>query len=176
MIPSPACTLPTSRRLGFSLLVALTAAITLVGCKPMVSTGVIVDSIRTEMLKQKLAVASIDCPEQREAKAGDTFECTATPQIGGKVYVQVTQTNDTGLMDWKVTRSEGLFDLDKAEAVIVAGVLEKGVEVAVDCGTGWVIADVGQTLECSVSTAAGEKRTAVITIDAADGSMSWRVR
>ena len=165
--------MPTPSR---SLPLALSFALVLGGCTKHVDIDVVRESIRTEMAKQRLPAATITCPAKREVRAGDQFDCTVIPEIGGKVHVQVTQTNDQGLMDWKVTRSEGVYDMDQGEAVIARDWLAPGVTPVVHCGDGWIVADVGDSIDCTATDPDGTKHAVVFTIKDAGGGMSWSVR
>ena len=46
----------------------------------------------------------VDCPDDIEAKKGDTFECEATAPGGIKQTVEATQVDDDGGVDWKLVR------------------------------------------------------------------------
>ena len=45
----------------------------------------------------------VDCPDDVEAKKGDTFECRATGE-GESARVSVTQQDDEGNIRWKLVR------------------------------------------------------------------------
>jgi hypothetical protein len=93
-------------RFPISLTVALVAgAAALGGCG---TTTIDTDKAETEIEKgiekQTQVKATVACPDDIEAKAKDTFECTATPEGGGgeKATVAVTQTDDEGNITWEL--------------------------------------------------------------------------
>jgi hypothetical protein len=51
-----------------------------------------------------IAIASVDCPGEVEAKRGRTFRCTATTTRDERVVVNVTQNDGKGDVTWKVAR------------------------------------------------------------------------
>jgi len=47
-------------------------------------------------------ITSVDCPPDIEAKAGETFECTAEEGSGATFTIRVTQRDDAGNVDWEI--------------------------------------------------------------------------
>ena len=126
-----------------------------------------------------LPIASVACPtESRAAKAGDTFECVATPKDGGKLTVKVTQDDDKGNIKWEVVKSEGLLDLTAAEKAIVSGLKEQAsVDATVSCGGGkFRAAKAGETFECQAKIVDKNDATIVVTMKDATGNISWEVK
>ncbi len=52
-----------------------------------------------------LAIASVSCPDDVEAKRGDTFRCLAVARNGDRASVLVTQRDDEGTVSWRVVRT-----------------------------------------------------------------------
>jgi Domain of unknown function (DUF4333) len=153
-------------------------AIAFTGCTKTLSLEATKTSIQEGLAKQlELEIASIACPaESRPLEAGDSFECTATLGEGATVVVKVAQTDDQGNIQWEVTKSQGLFNMRKAEAEVAQGLLaQASVETTVTCGAAWRTGKVGDTFDCSVETADGQTSTAVITVKDLAGSISWAV-
>ena len=48
---------------------------------------------------------TVDCPDDEPAKAGATFQCTATSAAGKTLTIEVTQTDDRGNVTWKATNA-----------------------------------------------------------------------
>jgi hypothetical protein len=48
---------------------------------------------------------TVDCPDDEPAKAGATFQCTATSAAGKTLTIEVTQTDDQGNVTWKATNA-----------------------------------------------------------------------
>src|SRR5579864_6397819 len=101
----------------------LVMALALVGCGVTLDMDAIGKSVTSGIASQLgLEITSVDCPkETRQAKAGDTFECTAIPKEGGKLTIKVTQKDDKGNVDWEVAKAEGLINLQATEANIAKG-------------------------------------------------------
>ena len=125
-----------------------------------------------------LQIASVTCPtESRAAKAGDTFECVATPKDGGKLTVKVTQEDDKGNVKWEVVKSEGLIDLALTENALVGGLKEQaGVDATVSCGGKYRPAKPGETFECQAKIPERDDATIVVTMKDLEGNISWAVK
>ena len=89
-------------------LLAVAAAVVVAGsCTPTLDTeglegdlaGQLEDELRTE-------IAEVRCPEDVEAKAGDTFDCTAEEGSGATFVVRVVQQNDQGDVEWSIVDAE----------------------------------------------------------------------
>jgi hypothetical protein len=50
-----------------------------------------------------VAVTSVNCPNNRPLKTGDTFDCTATTADGATLTITVTQTDDQGNVHWAIS-------------------------------------------------------------------------
>ncbi len=136
-------------------------------------------SIRENLLAQlELPVASVECPqESRIAKAGDTFLCTVTPLVGGRLTVTVTQRDDQGNVTWEVTKTEGLLDLRKLATSVSEGLKAQiGLEAAVDCAGRWRASTPGDTFDCQATTGDGQSIVIGVTISDTEGNVSWRTR
>jgi hypothetical protein len=154
--------------------VALAAA----GCSSSLDMGALNQSISTGINQQlALPIASVTCPtEPRPLQAGDKFDCVATPQAGGKLTVTVTQKDAAGNVAWEVSKTEGLLDLDKVEASVVAGLKAQAqVDATVDCGERWKAAKPGEVFECQATVSDGRKATVKVTTKDTEGNIDWSV-
>jgi len=138
----------------------------------------VVKSIR-EGLAEQLAVSvqKVDCPEAREMKAGDVFDCSARVEDVGRLTVAVTQKDGHGNVTWKVTKTAGLLDLAHLEQEIREGLAahSQGAEVKVSCGGLYRGIQVGKTFECRAEDSTGEKVRIKVLIEDADGNVHWSV-
>ena len=136
----------------------------------------VVKSIR-EGLAEQLAVSvqNVDCPEARETKAGDVFDCIARVEDVGHLTVAVTQKDVHGNVTWKVTKTAGLLDLAHLEEEIRQGLAahSEGAEVKVSCGGLYRGIQVGKTFECRAEDSTGEKVRIKVLIEDADGNVHW---
>jgi hypothetical protein len=150
----------------------------LAGCSTSLDMAALNQSISTGINQQlALPIASVTCPtEPRALQAGDTFECVATPQAGGKLTITVTQKDAAGNVAWEVTKTEGLLDLDKVEAAVAAGLKAQAqVDATVDCGDRWKAAKPGEVFQCQASVADGRKATVKVTTKDTEGNIDWSV-
>ena len=93
-------------RIGLLLLLVALAA----GCSRVLDTPSVEAEIKDQLELQLSGVTvEIECPEDIEAKAGESFECTATSEENNKAKIVVTQTDDDGSIDFRV---EELVDED----------------------------------------------------------------
>ncbi len=164
-----------SRRGARSLLLPA-VLIALGACGVKVDIAGVEKSIQDGVVQQLgLAMKSVTCPSaSRAAKAGDTFECTGQPEIGGSLSVQVTQKDDQGNIEWKVLQSTGLFDMKAAEAAVAKGLADQlGAEVKLSCGERWRLGGEGDTFVCEGEDADGAIPPVTITVKDAEGNIGW---
>jgi hypothetical protein len=132
------------------------------------------DGINTQL---QLPIATVTCPAgDRAMKAGDKFDCTATPKEGGRLTVTVTQKDDAGNVSWEVTKTEGLLDLHKIEASVKEGLkAQANIDATVACEGRWKVVKVGEVFQCQATS--GE-HTATVEVTTADreGNISWKVQ
>jgi hypothetical protein len=148
----------------------------LAGCSTKLDMAAIDKSVKEGLSSQlSLPIASVACPQEpMVAKAGATFECTATPEVGGKLTIKVTEKDDAGNIAWEVTKTEGLLDLQKVEQAVAAGIAEQtGAESTVSCGGRWRAAQAGDSFDCQATAADGATSTVTVTSKDADGNIDW---
>jgi len=167
---------PRSRVCSRSVPATLLALVVLGACGISLDIAGVEKSVQDGIAQQlDLAMSSVTCPsESRAAKAGDTFECTGKPEIGGSISVQVTQKDDLGNIEWKVLKSTGLFDMRETEAAVERGLADQvEAEVEISCGDRWRVGEVGDTFECEGKDADGPIPPVTITVKDAEGNISW---
>ena len=166
-----------ARARGLALTAILGATTTLAGCERMLDITKVEAAIKSGLTEQlEMPFASVTCPESRAMKAGDVFECKAVAETGGDLTVQVTQNDDTGAINWKLTNGEKVLSLTKLEEQIKDGLARQlNVDAAVACGGKMRVAKAGQTLECT-ATAGAESRKVLVTMDDDKGNVSWVVK
>jgi hypothetical protein len=121
-----------------------------------------------------LTIASVTCPDTREVKANDTFECIVAPQGGGRLTVKVTQKDDKGNVNWEVVKTEGLLDLAGLETQIKTGLKEQaGIDATVACGGKFRATEPGKSFECTATDAQGAKVQVSVAMKDAEGNVSW---
>ena len=59
-------------------------------------------TITSGLQEQAQVTAAVSCPDDRPIKAGDVFQCQAVTEDGATLTIQVTQTDDTGHVNWQV--------------------------------------------------------------------------
>ena len=123
-----------------------------------------------------LAFSSVTCPETREMKTGDVFECKAVAETGGDLTVQVTQSDDQGKVNWKLVNGEKVLSLTAVEEQVKDGIAKQlKVDASIDCGGKRRVSVPGQTFECT-ATAGAESRKVVVTMDDAQGNVTWTLK
>jgi len=162
--------------LPFSYLLSIaTATLVATGCTRSLDMAALNRSISDGINGQlQLPIATVSCPPgDRPMKAGDRFDCTATPKEGGRLTVTVTQKD--GNVSWEVTRTEGLLDLDKVEVAVKAGLkAQTNVDATVACEGRWKAAKVGEVFQCQ-ATSGDHKATVEVTTKDVEGNFSWKV-
>jgi hypothetical protein len=159
-------------------LAALTAAVSvLAACEGGLDMAGAEAAIQTGLAEQlEMPIAFVSCPEERELKSGDVFECTATAETGGDLTIQVTQVDDAGNIEWELTNGDEVLLLSLLEESIVAGLADQlDVEATVDCGGKMRVSVPGQTFEC-MATAGTSSSAVVVTINDKEGNVSWALK
>jgi hypothetical protein len=165
----------SSRPLSYLLLLAAMTLAT--ACTRSLDMAALDRSISEGINAQlQLPIATISCPAgDRALKAGDKFDCTATPKEGGRLTVTVTQNDDAGKVSWEVTKTEGLLDLDKVEVAVKEGLkTQTNVDATVACEGRWKAAKVGEVFQCQ-ATSGEHKATVEVTTRDVDGNISWKI-
>ena len=147
------------------------------GCEHLLDMERVQTAIKGGLAEQlQMPFASVTCPESRAMKAGDVFMCTAVAETGGDLRIQVTQTDGSGAINWKVTNGDKVLSLTKLEAQIKEGLVRQlNVDAVVACGGTMRVAKAGQTLECT-ATAGAESRKVLVTMDDDKGNVTWVVK
>ncbi|MFN8186210.1 MAG: DUF4333 domain-containing protein [Gaiellales bacterium] len=112
------------------------------------------------------APASVDCPKDVEAKAGDVFSCTVTGSDGSTAEIEVTQKNDEG-------------NVDVAGNLLKTQQLEQAIKdqlgaTEVSCPE-IVAVEAGKTVDCDAA-AGSDKATIVVTIENDNGDVTFQRR
>lgn len=61
--------------------------------------GSLKDQLETQL---EVTGLTVECPDDIEAEAGDTFRCTVTGTDGSEATIAVTQTDDQGNLTWEI--------------------------------------------------------------------------
>lgn len=158
-----------------TLLALPIAALALAGCTSQLNMESVKKAVSDGINAQlALPIDAVSCPPERAQKAGDVFECVATPVGGGRLTVSVTQDDAAGNVTWKVVKTEGLLDLKTVEESIVTGLKEKAqVDATASCGGRWKPAKAGDTFDCVAKTTSGEEVGILVSATDDEGNISW---
>jgi hypothetical protein len=126
------------------------SAVAVVGCTKNLEMDGVKTAIRDLVTKQIGAtVKSVTCPEKREMKAGDTFDCQVAIDHG-TTNVQVTQTDANGSISMKTT--DIVLKIAELEKQVGASFKQNsGVDVAVDCGPRFRAVKPRDTFDCKAT-------------------------
>lgn len=63
-------------------------------------------AIRAGITRQTgVKIDAVRCPDEVEARKGDTFRCVARASNGQRARVEVTQRDDEGAVSWRLVRA-----------------------------------------------------------------------
>ena len=63
-------------------------------------------AIRSGVTRQTgVKIDTVRCPDEVEARRGDTFNCVARASNGQRARVEVTQRDDEGGVSWRLVRA-----------------------------------------------------------------------
>lgn len=111
-----------------------------------------VKALVSELITKQVgaSVKSVTCPEERETKAGDSFECTAEIDHG-KIPVTVTQKDGDGTVSAELKRA--ILKVGELEKLIAGNIKEStGDDATVDCGPKFRPSTPNETFDCTAST------------------------
>jgi Domain of unknown function (DUF4333) len=86
--------------------VALAAGI-VAGCSstPVLDNDRLQQVIEQGLQDQVQVTATVTCPDNQPIQQGNVFNCQAVTSEGTNLTIQVTQTDDTGHVNWQVVSS-----------------------------------------------------------------------
>ncbi len=160
-----------------TLVLCLGATLALTGCTRRLDMEKLKTVLKDGFTAQTgVALKDVSCPESRDIKAGDSFDCKATTAGGATATLKVSQSDDQGNVKWEVSASEGLLDLGKLASTIQAGLKEQaGVEAQVDCGGKFREAEAGKSFDCKATDAGGAAHTVTVTVKDKAGNVDWKL-
>jgi len=154
-------------------------ALALTGCGTKLDMSAISKSISDGLTTQMgLTNPAVTCPtESRAAKTGDTFDCDVKPSEGGHIVVTVTQKDDKGGIEWKMTKLEGFLTVKAVEDSIAKGLKEQAnADATVSCGDKKIrVSKAGDTFDCKATTADGTAHTVKVTVKDTEGNVTWSI-
>jgi Domain of unknown function (DUF4333) len=78
-------------------------AIAATACSKTLDTEGLEVELKSQIEEQtEGTITSVDCPADVEAKAGESFECSAEEGSGATFTIRVTQRDGEGNVDWEV--------------------------------------------------------------------------
>ena len=119
----------------------------------------------------ELEVAGVECPESRELRADDAFECVVTTGGGATIVVDILQLEDSEF-SFSYPETHGLLFRERLAADIQAGLLAQGLHAQVDCGSGYDDTAPGESFECEAQ-GAQQSVTVVVTVQDREGRVGW---
>ena len=92
-------------RVSLATGLALLAAGVLACGQAKLDTGKAEAAIKAGITRQTgVKINSVKCPEDVEAREGETFRCVARASNGQRAQVEVTQRDDEGSVSWRLVR------------------------------------------------------------------------
>ncbi|MEM1032368.1 MAG: DUF4333 domain-containing protein [Myxococcota bacterium] len=153
-------------------LLCLLAAATLPGCKQKLDMQKIESRVEKMIEDQTEArVDKVRCPEKREVKKDDEFECDVDFKGGGEAEVQIEQDGEGGVE----MKLEPIVVMRKLAGKIEDSLADKGLKGEVSCeGDDVRHAEEGDAFECDVATPEGKKVVVIDILD--DDKWKWRIK
>ena len=141
----------------------LLSVLLLAACGKQIDPDKVAESITKGLAEKKLTAKNVSCPSGKKAKAGDTFQCTATDDAGTSLTIDVTQQDDQGTVQWKL---DGQI-LDTATVVADAKGKIPGADIT--CARKAVVIKGDGNYECAIKGVPQTK----LTIKVQGGSVAW---
>jgi hypothetical protein len=132
------------------------------------------ESAITDECKAKgITLKSVDCPADRKAKKGDTFDCKGETEDGDKVVFHVTQSDGGGNIEWKLDGQ--ILNQAKVGDSLEKAIDEKAhVKADVKCPEKTIILLQGKSFKCDATV---DDKTKKVEITLGEGdSYSWKVQ
>ena len=150
----------------------LVSVLALAGCGPHELDMQKVKDLISNMIKTQVGatVKAVTCPDKREIKAGDSFECQAEIEYG-KVPVTVTQKDAAGSINAELKYV--ILPAADVEKGIAANIKQNsGIDAKVDCGPRYRPSTPNDTFDCTAKAGA-ESLTVKVTVKDAKGNITW---
>lgn len=140
---------------GRLVLVEAGVGLALAGCTKHLDMPKISEMLKDRVQKDTGAtVKSVDCPKEREAKAGDSFDCKVTIE-GGPVVVSLKQTDDQGNLETTQFKPM-ILAVGNIEKQIQDSMKEHArVTAKIDCGVKFRPSTPGERFECTATADGG---------------------
>jgi hypothetical protein len=144
---------------GSGIALALAALMT-TGCTKTLKKESVEGVIKSAYEKNGLKLKSVSCPAGKEVKQGDTFDCTAEIEGGGKATIGVTQKDAKGTLDFNAA---GVYLSEASIAAIVTK--NAGAPATAKCSTPQVLLRKGEKYVCEVSVGDQKGKLTYTTMD-----------
>ena len=160
-----------------ALALCLGATVAMAACTRKLDMDKLKNELKSGLTSQLgVQIKDVTCPESREIKPADSFECKASGQAGAAIALKVTQNDDQGNVKWEVSASEGLLDLKALESQIGAGLHEQeGLQVTVDCGGKYRETEPAKAFDCKATDTEGSPATVTVTMKDKSGAVDWKL-
>jgi hypothetical protein len=168
-----------TRRISIIRIGVLILAGSVASCTKTLSVSDLQKTISEGLTAQMgLKIASVSCPGDRPFKANDVFDCSATPEGGGKLTIKVTQKDAAGNINWELANAEGLLSVEKLQVQIKEGLMTQAkIDATVSCGAGkFRVSKPGDVFDCLATDPAGKTATVTVTIKDTDGNVNWKLK
>jgi hypothetical protein len=130
------------------------------GCTKTLKKESVEGVIKAQYDKAGLKLKSVSCPANKEAKAGDSFDCTGELEGGGKATITVKQKDAKGTLEFNAA---GLY---LSEAAITAGLTKQaGAPATAKCPTKQIMLKKGEKFTCDVTIGADKGKVTYTTAD-----------
>lgn len=155
----------------------MASSLALFGCTQTLNLDAVRAAVEEGLeLQLGVPIVAVTCPEGREVKADDSFDCTAAGEHEGQVVVKVTQANDHSNVKWEIVRSSGYLNLNELAEQITQDIEERtNTGVTVICGGHYREAVRDATFECTVTDLEGTALPVIVTVVDTQGTLDWRV-
>lgn len=160
--------------LGAGLLVVATACsgnISAEITRPL-NTSDVEAQITEDLAQNREVEVTVVCPEDVEAEADGLFTCTATDSDGNSLEIRVTQTDDSGHVDYNLA----MLNLALIETQVASQVTQEvGVSVTLECPRILVSSEKGSSVDCRATDAKNGTGIVRVTTKDDQGHLDWEL-
>lgn len=131
-------------------------------------------AVAYQILRTAHAPALVRCPGGLPTRAGYSFTCSASFEVG-TAFVRVTETNDAGKLAFRSERPLARLNIARVELAIRASLDARhgGPKATVTCPA-YVLEQAGLAFTCS-AVLARPVRTVVVSVTELDGRGDFRI-
>lgn len=141
-------------------LLSFASVLAFAGCTNKLPKDKLDGAVKSAFEKAGIAFKSVNCPADKEVKAGDKFECEGELDEGVKATITVTQKDDKGSLGFDIVGS-----VEKESAIAEFITKKSGNKTELSCPKKLTVLKKGETFTCDLTQGAEKGKLVATALD-----------